>query len=555
MISEHLSRLREGVSNVYSMGNLSQWIARNTYLNSKKFDFTGREYQKDIIDDPAKTLLVVKCAQVGLSEIFARWALAAVTTQEDFTAIWTFPSASDAEMFSKARLTPVINSSKAIQFALSRSVDSVELKQFNSNSFLYTRGTYSSTGALSVPADLLIHDELDKSDLGSIAAYVSRLQAKPTKMRRMFSTPTVQGYGISLEAENARRKHQIWTCSCCNHKFIPDYENDVVIPGFDKEKKLLTRELLKDLNWRGSKLLCPKCGKEPETDIKYRQWVVENPQDNYETMAYYVSPFCAPSFITPAYLVKVSTDFAKWAEFKNQALGQTEEDGEESLTSEDITSISTVNPLDSGEVHAMGSDMGVTCHIAIGRMSQGKLLIVHREKVVFTQYEQRRRELCSKYRVVISVMDAFPYSDMAARITGFDGNAYAGIYVTKKSTENFYVKEVEADPLEGKLNLRSVMINRDVALDSLMFDIKKKNVLIHAVDDELLKHFKDMKRVQVFDKSKQMRYTWQKTKGEDHYMHACLYLKTAAELQGTANGFFDPTVTPFVSSFTLRQNL
>lgn len=555
MIEEHLSRLREGVSNVYSMANLSQWIARNTYLNSKKFDYEGREYQKDIIDDPAKTLLVVKAAQTGLSEIFARWALAAVTTQEDFTAIWTFPSASDAEMFSKARLAPVIESSKAIQFSLSKKVDSAELKQFNSNSFLYTRGTYSSTGALSVPADLLIHDELDKSDLGSIAAYVSRLQAKPTKMRRMFSTPTVEGYGISLEAENAKRKRQMWTCSCCNHKFLPDYENDVVIPGFDKEKKLLTRELLKDLNWRGTKLLCPKCGKEPSSNLTYREWVIENPQDNYETMAYYISPFCAPSFITPAYLAKVSTDFAKWAEFKNQALGQTEEDGEESLTSEDLTSINTVNPLDSGEVHAMGSDMGITCHITIGRMAQGKLLIVHREKVVFTEYEARRRELCGKYRVVISVMDAFPYSDLAARITGFDGNAYAGIYVTKKSTENFSIKEVEADPLEGKLNLRSVMINRDVALDSLMFAIKKKDVLIHNVNDELVRHFKDMKRVQIFDKNKQMRYTWQKTKGEDHFMHAVLYLKTAVELQGTANGFFDPVVTPFVSSFVLRQNL
>jgi len=555
MLAEHLIRVREGLANTYHLGNLSRWISRNTTIGMKPYSYDGREYQRDIIDDPAKTVLVVKAAQTGLSEIFARWALAAVSTQSDFTAIWTFPSSSDAEMFSKARLAPVINSSKTIQYALSKSIDSVELKQFNANSFLYTRGTYSSTGALSVPADLLIHDELDKSDLDSIATYVSRLQAKPTKMRRLFSTPTITGYGISLEAENAKRKRQIWSCSHCNHKFLPSYHDDVIIPGFDQEKKYLTRHLIKDLNWRGTKLLCPKCGKEPSSDIKYREWVVENQTDSYETIAYYVSPFCAPSYITPAYLAKVSTDFSKWSEFCNQALGETAEDGDETLTLEDLKGMHTPTPIDSGEVHLMGSDMGVTCHIMIGRMSGDTLLVVHREKVPFTQYETRRRELCSKYRIIISVMDAFPYSDIAARVTEFDPNAYAAVYVTKKSTENFTIREVESEPTEGKLNLRSVMVNRDVAFDHLMHEIKSKHVVIFNVDQELLDHMRDMKRVQIYDKNNQMRYAWQKTKGADHWHHTLGYLSIASQLRGTATGYTSMGAVPFVSNFVLRSNI
>ena len=555
MISEHLRRVKDSITNVYTMGNLSQWITKNTTINMRPYSYVGREYQKDIIDDPAKTLLVIKAAQTGLSEIFARWALASVTTQRDFTCIWTFPSSSDAEMFSKARLTPVIEDSKALKHALSRTIDSVELKQFNSNSFLYTRGTYSSTGALSVPADLLIHDEVERSDLESIAAYVSRLQAKPTKMRRLFSTPTVSGFGISLEAETAKRKRQMWTCSCCNHKFLPSYERDVVIPGFDQEKRFLTRALIKDLDWRSTKLLCPKCGREPSIDIKYREWVVENPSEPYETVAYYISPFCASSFITPSYLAKVSTDFNRWSEFCNQALGETAEESDESLTVEDIQGMHTPNAMDSSEVHFMGTDVGVTCHIVIGRVAQETLIVVHREKVLFTQYEARRRELCAKYRVITSVMDAFPYSDTASRVTEFDPNAYASIYVTKKSTELFTIKDVEANPEEGKLNLRSVMVNRDVALDALMYEIKHKKVVVHKVDQELVTHFRDMKRVQVFDKSNQMRYTWKKSKGVDHFMHATLYLFIATRLRQTAGVWSTPGVVPFVSSFTLRQNL
>jgi hypothetical protein len=280
---------------------------------------------------------------------------------------------------------------------------------------------------------------------------------------------------------------------------------------------------------------------------------VENQADNYDAITYYIGPFCAPSFLTPSYLVETSTKFAKWSEFCNQALGETAEDAEESLVASDIEALHTPNSLDSGDTHFMGSDMGVTCHVTIGRLSGGSLLVVHREKVQYTEYEARRRELCAKYRVVISVMDAFPYSDIAARITGFDPNAYAAIYVAKKSTENYIIKDVEEDPIEGKLNLRAVHINRDVALDSMMYEIKNRRMVVHGVDQEFVSHLLDMKRIQIFDKQNQMRYTWKKTKGEDHYAHALLYLSTAAQLQGTVSGYTSNSIVPFVSSFALRR--
>lgn len=552
MLSDHFQRVQDALASTYTLANLSQWISKNTRHEGKPFSYKGREYQQDIIDDPAKELYVVKCAQVGLSEVLARWGLAAATTQENFTVIYTFPAANDSYLFAKARLDPLIASSKEIMHALSKTVNSVELKQFGENSFLYIRGTFSETGALSVPADLLIHDELDRSDMGNVAAYVSRLQAKPTKMRRLFSTPTVAKYGIDAMSTTSRKKKQVWTCSHCSHKFLPNYHDNVVIPGYDGKKKEITKHNIKDIRWKEAVLLCPKCGKVPASDLQYREWVVENSLDSYEAVSYFITPFCAPSFITPSYLVDVSTKFEKWSEFANQALGETAEDAQEALTESDVRACHTPNSLDSSAVHFLGADMGVTCHITIGRMHEGVLLVVHREKVFYTEFESRRRELCAMYRVVVSVHDLFPYTDIVTRITGFDPNAYGAIYVEKKSTETHYVKEQEEAPEEGRLNVRSAMINRNVAFDELMFMIKRKEVVIYGLDDEAAQHLGSMKRVQKFDKQGAMRYIWDKTDGVDHYHHSLLYLYIATKLRSSAGAWTAEGAVALVTAFTVR---
>ena len=554
LVHDHVLHLRQALDNTYHLGNLSEWIAQHTRHEGRKFSYKGREYQVDVIDDTSKDLYIVKCAQVGLSEILARWGLASVVTQPNFTTIYTFPAANDAYLFAKSRLDPVIESSPEIQRALSKSVDSVELKKFNENSFMYMRGTFSETGALSVPADLLIHDEIDRSDMDNVSAYVSRLQMKPTKMRRMFSTPTVAKFGIDSFAAISKRKKQLWTCSHCNHVFLPCYHTDVKIPGYDGNLKGLTEHALKDLKWREAQLLCPKCGRVPAIDLQYRKWVVENPLDNYDATTYFISPFCAPEFLSASYLVQASTRFGKWSEFCNQALGETAEDSEDTLTVEDIKSCSAHGDLASSDLHYLGMDFGVTCHIMIGRFaSDGTLIVVHREKVDYRQAEQKRLELCARFKVSISVHDVQPFTDMVTRITDGDPNAFGAFYGEKKSTEIYTVRSQDEVPEEGKLNLRSVTVNRNVAFDHLLSLFKSRSVALANVDDDLILHLQDMKRVKKFDKYGAVKYVWEKTQGYDHYHHALLYMMVAAMMRGVAGAWSSPGVVPLVSAFKLKS--
>ncbi len=555
MLSEHLQRVRDGANAVYSLSNLSGWIEKNTKLEGKNYSFKHHEYQKDIIDDSTKTLFVSKCAQSGLSEIFARWGMAACATQKNFTLIWTFPTTGDAERFCKARLDPFLNDSAEFGNSLSRRVNSTELKQFGANSFAYIRGTISETGALSVPADLLIHDEFDRSDMGNIAAYVSRLQHRPTKMRRIFSTPTVKKYGIDLASETSRRYKQMWKCSHCNEHFLPDYETNIIIPGWDKPKKEINKSNIKDIKWQQARLLCPHCGKEPSIDLEYREWILENPMDNYDSKTIFVAPFCLPAILTPQYLVKVSTEFDKWSEFVNQALGLTAEDEQDTLTETNVRAMLIPGDFDSSSVHFMGCDMGLMCHITIGKPdTSGRLIVVHREKVGFMSFEKRRAELCKIYKIVTNVNDMFPYTEVVQKITEYDMNSYGALYTEFNSTNSHRVKDQDENTEEGKINMRQVQINRNVALDELMQMIKAGNVIVKETEDkeEFVHHMRDMKRVQQYDKFGGIKYKWVKTQGQDHWHHSLLYCYIATKLRGTFEGV-DQTATSLVTTVRVKH--
>lgn len=555
LFNDHFIRVREGMNDVYGLSNLSRWIEKYTTLNDEPWSFKNYEFQPYIIDDPIKDLYVVKCAQVGLSEIFARYVMAACATQRNFTVIWTFPTSTDAEKFTKARLDPLIQGSTALKMLLSKSVDGVDMKKFGKNTFAYIRGTISDTGALSVPADMVIHDEYDRSDMDNVSVYVSRLQNKKTKMRRVFSTPTVAKYGIDKESRTSRRHRQMWKCSHCNHHFLPDFETNVHIPGWDRPKKEINKSNIKDIAWEQATLLCPNCLKVPDPDIRFREWVVENNNDNYPSKTIFVSPFCAPMTLKTPELVRSIINYDKWSEFQNQALGLTAEDGEENLTETEVRTSIVHAPLESSELHSLGIDVGNLYHLTIGRQAQdGSLLVVHRESCHYSQFQEVKARLSAQYRVISTVMDLNPHTPVVKALTDFDPNAYGAEYVDIAQATSHYVKETEEDPDKAQEAVRTVKINRSYTFDEIMYMFKMKKIIVHQQEDyeAFVSHLMSMKRVNKFDKYQSIVYRWVKTDGVDHWHHSLLYMYIATKLRGMYNMTVDATPN-LVTTFKLKD--
>jgi hypothetical protein len=564
MIAAHLSRLRAGVYQTYGLADAPEWIVKNTRLKGRPFSFVGHEFQMKILADTSVEVNVQKCSQIGLSEIQARWTLAACRIIPGFSAIYTMPFAKDAETFCRTRVDPIIESSHDLSFAINKDLNNAQLKQFG-DSFIYFRGTNGDTQAISIPADAIVSDEIDRSLPDVLTQYQSRLTHSPWRLRRNFSTPTVPGYGIAKKMETSRRFKNLCKCSHCNESFIPSYYDHVKIPGYDEDLRDLDKPTLSKIRWQEAKLLCPKCGKEPDLSPQFREWAQENTLEQHDAAGYMISPFDAPMIITPKFLVQASVNYTKTTEFVNQNLGLTAQDADESLTLEDFVRATVNVPLKDTGLYAMGVDMGQTCRIVIGRLDGDQLVVVHRERCVLGKLEERLPVLYAEYRVVIKVFDAQPYVDLIMRLQARDQNMFAAIFVTSKNIESFTLKDQTSDAFEGKLQVRQAQINRNKAFDELSAQIKGKKppekgapripgLLIASSDENDIFNAEclDMKRIQKWDKDMEAHYVWEKSEdAQDHYHHALLYLYCAARLRGLATGVFSWPI--MATSFRIKQ--
>lgn len=550
---DHLERLQEGVADTYSLTSLSNWVEKYAYLEGKKFSFKGYEFQRAIMDNESRVVNTVKCAQIGLTTTTMAYLLSVMATQR-MNVIYALPSANDAAKLVTTKLNPIIYNTPELKRLLNVNVDSTELKEINGN-FLFTRGTRSETAALSVSADLLVADEIDRSDPDTLKQFRSRLQASPHRLIRQFSTPTIAGYGIAKEAEASVRYKHFCTCVHCGHTYLPNYWNDIVVPEYDRPLQELDRLNLKDVRWKEARWNCPACHRDPVLSNDRLQWVAENPNDNYEAATYYVGPVTAHTVLKPSYLVSSSVEFNTRAEFVNQVLGEVSEEESQQMTLSDLERAFTTSPLDSSELHCMGVDIGQLCAVTIGRLTQdGTLLVVHKEFVPLSNLEIRKAELSREYRVVITVLDIMPETFLVSKITDRDPNAWAGIFTTSKTTELFTTQQKEEDVEGGKLNMRMVKINRTAALDKLLEHFKNGKIVVarNAETGKYISQMLSLKRSQAMVKD-DFVWSWVKTDSNDHMHFATMYLLIACLLRGTAGSWAAGAGVALVSSFRLKS--
>lgn len=541
--AEHIARLKAGVYATYSLDQIPKWIEEKTFLRGRLYSFRNHEFQKTVLSDTSQEVNCQKCSQIGMTESQGRWSLGICKVFPGFSLIYTMPYSNDASLLCRTRIDPIIQQSPELKNSVNPELNNSEVKQFGM-SFMYFRGTQGNTQAISTPADAIVSDEIDRSSAAILDQYTSRLTHSAWKLRRNFSTPTVDGYGIALKMESSRRFHNLCKCNHCNEIFKPDYYEHVKIPGFDAKLDTIEKRMLGRINWKQARLLCPKCGKVPSLMPEHRMWVQENTLDHFDAAGYYVSPFDAPVLITPADLVKASTDYASKTEFINMSLGLTAQDSEETLTLADLKAALHVGELKDSGIYAMGVDMGLWCRIVIGRIdpSSQMFIIVHREKVLLGDLEIRVGQLAREFRCVMKVFDSQPYVDIIMRMQTRDSNLLAGVFVVSKKVELFGIKEQKEDPEEGKLPVKQVEINRNKAFDAMVGHMKKIGLVVQADENanaDYEAEMLDMKRILKPNQLGDMGYVWEKSaQGNDHYMFATLYLYVACKLRGFAAGVY-----------------
>lgn len=152
----------------------SQFVLDNHIRNENGslIEFHDHRFLVEPYNDLKPLQAIPKCSQIGWSVLgiikavwLAHFKLANV--------IYTLPSKSIVKDFVTPKVDPILINNPIFQGWLGKT-DSVALKQVNDR-FVYFRGSWEESAAISISAHVLINDELDRSNQKVVRTYRTRL--------------------------------------------------------------------------------------------------------------------------------------------------------------------------------------------------------------------------------------------------------------------------------------------------------------------------------------------------------------------------------------------
>ena len=535
-------RVRVGLSQGLDLSRMSEWICRNTRhpkYNDRDWSFAEHEFQIEIVNDSANDMVVKKCSQVGLSEVAVRLTLGLIDIKANSAAIYTLPTGGFATMFVKSRFDPVIEASPVLKQKVDPDTDNTSIKRIGT-SFLYIRGTYNQTAAISVPADILVHDEVDFSDQLTLSSFTSRLGHVKEEdiIRRRFSTPTVSGYGVSELFDDSTQAWYAVKCDCCGTWQIPNFVRDVVIPGFSGSiMKDLEKEDLSDprYDFDNSYLACPGCKKELTVanlaDPTKRQWVKAYP--GKERAGYQVQPFDVPTINPVRRTLRYLRDFDRKADWVNFKVGQDYQDAETSFVKEAVDRafcLRQVEPHAGAASHCViGIDVGKTSWISVAVPNElNGLDVIHYERVKVTSPEAlptRAAEIFAWYGAVMLVVDAGPeWSQALAIIEALPADKAFACYYTRANRPKLAMVEVDEENHVVTADRTGIISAAAKGVNNGQIRFAKASDM-----DTYKSHLDNLKKVTRQDASGKEVDSWVNN-GPDHYGHSLFFASVAFNL-------------------------
>lgn len=521
--------------------SMSEWVERNTHLRKRQFSFEGYEFQRTIVDDMHPEMSVIKCSQIGLTEVQLRKFAGFLARNNSVNAIFSLPTDVMFKRVSQTRFSPLISGEQVFNMTTGdKAVRSVGLYQINQSFGFFTGGKESD--ATSINADALFQDEIDLADQEMLALYQSRLQGSSIAITQSFSTPTFEGFGVHKGFLASDQHEYMLRCTGCNHHNIPEFTPKFIcLPGLSGDINDLSEidsELADKLDLGAAYLRCESCGKALDTsDPSLRSWVPRYP--GRRTRGYRVSPFCVHHIANPKYIIsqlikyKQKDAIRRWY---NTVLGQAHNDASARLSEVDILAVMRGEGAVSisNEPVFIGIDVGLTCHIVLAHMGQGYPIVFDFRQVTADNLIDEITTILDTYNVIGGAMDRNPYTPLANEIRDLSHGRI--LPVQYASSAGAPPVKMENDELD---QLSHVTGNRTVMIDAVASAIRKRRMAMYGygrMQRLILDHLQDMVRIEtevneITKEEKPAR--WQKLEGNDHFFHSLAYLLFAMRVNTT----------------------
>jgi hypothetical protein len=448
----------------------------------------------DIYDDDSKIIAVQKSAQTGLTTYGINKALWFGDTH-NVSIIYTFPTSGDVSEFSKARVKPTIQESPYLMSRIS-DIDAVELKQIG-QSFIYFRGTWSERQAISIDADMLIHDETDRSKPEIISMYQERLSHSKHKYIIHLSNPSIPDYGINALYLRSDMKQWFVTCPKCKGEQMLHFPDSL-----HKGETVYYQ--------------CLKCSAEiTDDDRRAGHWKATNP--NSRISGYHISQLMAPWISAEEVMYKYENE--RWKQtFFNFVLGEPYAGENIPIKRTDMLECiqSSWNMQDVGRYTYMGVDQGDNLHVTIWR-KEGKVKRLMLATVI--DDFNKLPDLMNRYEVISCVIDALPNKHSARTFQlQFPGKVWLCYYNDAQKEKIIWKEDKEKREYH-------VVAQRTESLDILADEYKIKNIVLPKLTNDLetfIRHHCALAKEKVEKPDGTYIFNYMAT-GADHFAHASNY--------------------------------
>jgi len=480
---------------------LALWASKRVRLDGRPFSFEGHEYLRGIYDDTSPHVVVIKAAQIGGTTWAILRSIRACMT--GLNVIYFFPTKTDVIEFSKSRVSPLIASNPFLT-KLIRDTDTAGLKRIG-DAYAYFRGMQSRVGLKSVPADMLVFDELDEATPDAKAMAKERLSHSDYRRVIELSNPSLPGYGIDEAYLESDQRHWTLKCPGCGHWV-----------SLEREFPLKLGQGVRIIRPRGDGTYyraCPKCAH--ELDLAAGEWIADQPGQH--THGYRISQLFS-SKVDPGDILREYQRTRYPERFYNLKIGLAWADVTHRVDRMTVLALCGDEPmLESSEAACtMGVDTGRQLHVVISRRtglrSDVRALVYIGTHEDFGELD----DLMKRFNVCACVIDAQPELHATREFARrHPGKVYMNYFIENQKGATDWDRQ-------GMI----VKENRTEALDLSRRVIREGKVVLprqSAVVEEFASHMAAIaKKLEENEDSGEQKFTYVRS-GPDHFSMAFTY--------------------------------
>jgi hypothetical protein len=196
-----------------------------------RWSFKHHPWLKEPHDCDAEDMVVQKGAQLGWTELGLNKAFYGIDIHGQ-SVLYILPAANpDARDFSSARFDPALEMSAHLK-SLFDDVKNIHHKR-SGNANLYIRGSRVKSQLKSVPAAIVILDEVEEMVQKNIPLVRERMSGQLNKQQYALSTPSVERVGINNMFHGSTQDHFFFKCPSCSKLTELTFPECLVIVGED----------------------------------------------------------------------------------------------------------------------------------------------------------------------------------------------------------------------------------------------------------------------------------------------------------------------------------